>query len=194
VEVVVGRGFLEEELGGLRFRIPAAGFFQVNPGAAAILHGHVMRAAGSPSHVVDLYGGVGVFGLAIAKAGARVVVIEADADSVLCGLEAADRERIPGVRFVNADALAGLQALSGGDRKPEVVIADPPRSGLGRGVATAIAGLRPARVVLIGCDPAAFSRDAGAIAKLGYRLASVQAIDLFPQTDHVEAVGTLERT
>jgi tRNA/tmRNA/rRNA uracil-C5-methylase (TrmA/RlmC/RlmD family) len=94
---------------------------------------------------------------------------------------------------VNADALAGLQALSGGDRKPDVVIADPPRTGLGRGVAAAIAGLNAARVVLVGCDPAAFARDAGALAKLGYRLASVHAIDLFPQTDHVEAVGVLER-
>lgn len=193
VESVAGRGFLEEDLGGVRFRIPAAGFFQVNPAAAAILHARVTQAAGSPSRAVDLYGGVGVFGLALAKAGARAVVIEADSDAVLCGHEAADRERIPGVRFVNADALAGLQALSGGDRKPDVVIADPPRTGLGRGVAAAIAGLNAARIVLVGCDPAAFARDAGAIAKLGYRLASVSAIDLFPQTDHVEAVGVMDR-
>ena len=89
VEVVAGRAFLEEELGGLRFRIPAAGFFQVNPGAADVLHAHVMRAAGNPTHAVDLYGGVGVFGLALARGGARVVVIEADGEAVACGVETA---------------------------------------------------------------------------------------------------------
>ena len=191
VETVSGNAWLEEELGGIRFRVPASGFFQVNPSAAAILHRRVTEAAGSPSRAVDLYGGVGVFGLALARRGARVVVIEADADAVACGIEAAARERIEGARFVHADAVAGLAGVEPG---PDVLVADPPRTGLGKGVAAAIEALRPARVVLVGCDPAAFARDAGELLRRGHRLASVGAIDLFPQTDHVEAVGVLERT
>lgn len=190
VETIAGRPWLEEEIGGIRFRIPAAGFFQVNSGAAAILHRRVLEAAGTPSRAVDLYGGVGLFGLALAKRGASAVIVEADAEAVACGIEAAERCGIPGARFVRADA---VQGLAGVEPEPDVVVADPPRTGLGRGVAAAIASLSPRRIVLVGCDPASFARDTGALARLGYRLSGVSAIDLFPQTDHVEAVGILDR-
>ena len=188
-----GEGTLDESLAGLRYRIPAGTFFQVNPAAAERLARVVLAAVAGARHVVDLYGGVGVFGLAIARAGSHVTVIEADPAAVAAGREAVGANGLSRVRFVRAGALAGLEEMARRGASPDVVVADPPRTGFGAGVAAATARLRPRRVVLVGCDPATFARDAAALRGAGFRLDRVTAVDLFPQTAHVEAVGVLER-
>ena len=73
------------------------------------------------------------------------------------------------------------------------IVLDPPRSGAGRDVVASIAALAPAQVVYVACDPVAFARDVEFFAGHGYTLAALRAFDLFPNTHHVEAVGTLSR-
>ena len=192
---LLGDPWIEETLGGTRFRLPAAAFFQVNPGAAESLVGLVLDATASfaSPQVLDLYGGVGVFALALARRGARGTVVEADREAIECGRRAATEERLGPIEFVASDVASFLRSSHRGASPPLVVIADPPRTGFGRGVAEAIAGLGPSRIVLISCDPPTLGRDLRALADRGYVTRRVVPVDLFPQTAHVEAVAMVDR-
>ncbi|HEX5043036.1 MAG TPA: 23S rRNA (uracil(1939)-C(5))-methyltransferase RlmD [Candidatus Polarisedimenticolaceae bacterium] len=192
VEALAGQSFLREAMGGISFEVPAASFFQVNPGAAETLLREVLSACGPVRDrtALELYGGMGVFGLALARAGARVGVLEADRDAVAAGMRAATEAGLP-ARFVRGDVLRSLRERGG--TPVDLVLADPPRTGLGPGVAAEVAALAPARIVLVSCDPATLARDLGALHARGYAVQRVVPVDLFPQTPHVEAVSTLAR-
>jgi tRNA/tmRNA/rRNA uracil-C5-methylase (TrmA/RlmC/RlmD family) len=84
------------------------------------------------------------------------------------------------------------QVLPSLPRRPDVVVADPPRSGLGRALVEAICARGPRRVVHVACDPAALGRDVGLFAAQGYRLSALRAFDAFPMTHHMECVALLE--
>ena len=181
------RAWFHEEVAGRRWRISARSFFQARPdGAEALVAAvdaslGVDRAAGG--HLVDLYGGVGLFAGALAR-GSRVTLVEqglsslADARVNLADLDA---------RIVRADV------AHWGATKADAVVADPPRAGLGaRGVARVAATHAPV-VALVSCDPAALGRDARHLQEAGYDLRSCQLVDLFPQTSHVEVVSRFVR-
>lgn len=187
-----GPPWLEEEIAGLGFELPAASFFQVNPGAAEILVQVVTELAGpvEGTSLLELYGGIGVFSLSLAQRGARAVVCEADPDAVASGGRAAAENGALPVTFERADALRFLRSFRG---RPELVIADPPRAGLGAGVAQALVRLEAPHVVLVSCDPAILARDARSVTSAGYVPRRVVPVDLFPQTSHVEVVMLLER-
>lgn len=193
VEAVVGRAWLEESILGVSFRLPATAFFQVHAAAAEALARQVVEGAGAPRSVIELYGGVGGIGLALARRGAAVTIVEADAGAVACGAEAADRAGLGGARFVRADVLRFLRAGSK-LAAPDLIVADPPRSGLGPGVARSLGDLGAHRIAMVSCDPATLARDVAALAAAGYTLERVIPFDLFPQTAHVEAVAWLTRS
>ncbi len=193
--VLAGEGWIEETLGGLAFRVPADSFFQVNPAAAEHLVRLVLEAAGeSGGEALDLYAGVGVFALALARSGWRVTAVEANGEAVGGGrLAAAALGLDRAVEFVAAgvgDHLASAPARRG---PPDLVVVDPPRSGLGAEVARRIGALGASRVALVSCDPATLARDARALAGAGYALGCAVPVDLFPQTAHVETVATMQR-
>ena len=200
-ETLRGEPWIEETLAGTPFRLPAATFFQVNTGAAERLVQLVMDAVGAPApnRVLDLYGGVGVFAIALARGGARATVVEADRGAVECGRAAVAAEGIAGVEFVASDVSAYLEergTATGGrllSLAPDLVVADPPRTGLGPGVAAAIAALAPPRIILVSCDPPTLGRDLRRLVDRGYAIRRVVPVDLFPQTASVEAVAELHR-
>jgi 23S rRNA (uracil1939-C5)-methyltransferase len=200
-ETLAGDPWIEEVLAGTLFRLPAATFFQVNTGAAERLAQVVMGAAGAPSpnRVLDLYGGVGVFAIALAREGARATVVEADRGAVECGRAAVAAEGIAGVEFVASDVSAYLEerGTATGSRllslAPDLVVADPPRTGLGPGAADAIAALAPPRIILVSCDAPTLGRDLRRFVDRGYAIRRVVPVDLFPQTASVEAVAELHR-
>jgi 23S rRNA (uracil-5-)-methyltransferase RumA len=201
-ETLAGRPWIEEAVAGVRFRLPAAAFFQVNSGAAGRLVREVIGAAGrsaASSEVLDLYGGAGLFAIALARAGWRATVVEADRDAVDCGRRAVSDLGLGVVSFV-VSGVAGYLRRRGtatGGRllppAPDLVVADPPRTGLGPGVADAISRLRPQRIVLVSCDAPTLARDLRALADRGYALRRVVPVDLFPQTAAIEAVAVLDR-
>ena len=192
VEAVAGRTALRETLGGIAYEVPAGSFFQVNPEAAERLLEEVLRAAGPVAgvRVLEVYGGMGVFGLALARRRAEVTVLEADGEAVAAGTRAAAAAGLH-ARFVRGDALRSLgeEVLD----RPQLVLADPPRSGLGPGVAAQLAALGAGRIVLVSCDPATLARDLWELHGRGYAAEAVVPVDLFPQTPHVETVTTLRR-
>jgi 23S rRNA (uracil1939-C5)-methyltransferase len=192
---ILGPPWIDEEIAGLRFRLPAGTFCQVNPGASDSLAAVVddLAAVTRGGTVLDLYGGVGVFGLLLARRGARVTVVDADPEAVGCGRRAAKEARIP-VRYERSDVGRFVERLDRSPgRAPDVVVADPPRSGLPRSVAEAIGALGASRIVLVSCDPATLARDVRALSARGYRLDRAVPVDMFPQTPHVEAVALLVR-
>ena len=195
-EILIGRPWLEDRLGGVVFRLPAATFFQVNPGAAeavvACVRDFACDSAGT--QVADLYAGVGVYGIGLAALGADVVACEADRDAVACARRAARDASVSSYRAVRSDVAAFLRSPEARSANPSVVVANPPRTGFGRGVAEGIAALRPTRIVIVSCDPATLARDLRALADRGYAPRRIVAFDLFPQTPHVESVTLLERS
>jgi 23S rRNA (uracil1939-C5)-methyltransferase len=192
LETIRGRPWIHDEILGLKFEIPAATFLQVHAVAGEALARSVIEGAGRPAAALELYGGVGAMGLALARQGVPVTIVEADPEAVRCGRAAAERASVRGARFVCGDVRRFLTDRPSGVA-PELVIADPPRTGLGRDVARSVAELRAARIAIVSCDPATLARDLAALVAGGYEVESVVPFDLFPQTAHVEAVAWLRR-
>jgi 23S rRNA (uracil1939-C5)-methyltransferase len=190
--VLMGNPYLVEQVAGRDYRVLAGSFFQVNTAGAEVLVELVqgyLAPKGSET-LVDLYCGVGLFGLALAGRVGRVIGVEAD-------LSAADDFRynvqgLPNVQLLASDAGAALPTIEGPLRDGLVVL-DPPRAGAGTQVIAEIARLEPQRIVYVACDPATLARDARQLVDAGYRLAEVQLVDLFPQTYHIESVALFVR-
>lgn len=183
---------VHEVVAGHRFRVSAEAFFQSGPAAAELLVQVVRDLGGDElagaSHVVDAYGGVGLFAATVVPDGATVTLVEGSA--VACeDAEVNLAGRATGATVVCAPLERWAPDPS---RAPDVVVADPSRQGLGAAAADVLAGLRAPVLVLVGCDPVAFARDAAHLTGAGYRLAQCRTLDLFPHTHHVETVGRFE--
>jgi len=179
--------------GGRRRRLAArnervrtgASFVQVNAGVAAALRSHVLERVRShdPARVVDAYAGMGATALPLATDGRTVVAIELDRDAVDSFRQ---RLRAP------STAIAGrVEDHLPGALPADVVLLNPPRVGVDARVAAALeAAVQPPRAILyVSCDPATLARDVARMPR--YRVASVRAFDMFPQTAHVETVCEL---
>jgi tRNA/tmRNA/rRNA uracil-C5-methylase (TrmA/RlmC/RlmD family) len=183
-----------ERVGEREFRLEALGFWQVHPAAPAALTAAVRRAA-DPALLdpdadnLDLYGGVGLLAAALAGDGdVRVTTVESEPRA--SAHAAANLADLPRARAVAArvDAFLTEEPVL---RPGATVLLDPPRSGAGADVVGAIADARPAQVVYVACDPVALARDLGVFASRGWRPATLEAFDLFPNTHHLEAVARL---
>ena len=196
VERVLGRDWIDERVGELTFRLPALSFLQVSTVMAAELVQLVAECAAptQETEVLDLYGGVGSIGLHLALRGARVTVCEADRTAVGCGRRTARKAELSRASFVTGDVGDFLKSAAPARRGPETIVANPPRDGLGRGVAKAILQRRPKEVILVSCDPPTLARDLGRLVQGGLAPVRVSPLDMFPQTSHIETVVHLRRT
>jgi tRNA/tmRNA/rRNA uracil-C5-methylase (TrmA/RlmC/RlmD family) len=184
--------WVHETVAGRRFRVGADSFFQPGPVAAAALVSAVVSAVGEEAarHVVDAYCGVGLFASVLgARLGVTVTAVESDRSAIAdARVNLADID----ARIVASDV--GRWRLRRRDAAVDVVIADPPRPGLGRIGVDAVVATRAPRVVLVSCDPASLGRDAALLRPAGYHLESVALVDAFPHTFHVETVSRFQRT
>lgn len=178
--------FVYEEAAGRRWRVSARSFFQSSPEAVDLLASQVCdRLGGIPSSatVCDLYAGVGIFSGALAHEG-RTVVVESSRSAIA---DAAHNLADLSLTLVRASVEQWTPVAA------DVVVADPPRSGLGKRGVAVVDATDADRVVLVSCDPAAFARDARLLVDLGFALDDVTVLDLFPQTSHVEVVAGFVR-
>jgi tRNA/tmRNA/rRNA uracil-C5-methylase (TrmA/RlmC/RlmD family) len=180
-----------ERAAGRSWSVAPDGFWQVHPGAADALVAEVSRmlAARPGERVVDLYAGVGLFGLSLQGAsGATLDVTLVEGDARACAL--ARRNATDPVQVVRApvDRWVGRP---GALDLADLVVLDPPRVGAGPTVVGAVAAAGPRAVAYVACDPVALARDLATFAGHGYRLAELVALDLFPTTNHVECVAHL---
>jgi 23S rRNA (uracil1939-C5)-methyltransferase len=188
--VLMGDPQLVEHVAGRDYYISAGSFFQVNTAGAEVLVALVRDylAPTGDETLLDLYCGVGLFGLSLADQVGRVVGVEADASA------AADFWRnAQGLDYVTLLEEKAQGALAHLEEAVDLVVLDPPRSGLGERVAAQIARLGPRHIVYVSCDPATLARDARRLVESGYQLEQVQPVDLFPQTYHVESVALFAR-
>lgn len=187
-----GPAALTVSVGGIPLRVSATSFFQPGPAGAAALVREVRAAAAfvPGDRVLDLYGGVGPFARALAADGAAVTLVEShppaaeDARANLAGL---------GATVLAEPVDRALPRLAATHRTVQVVVLDPPRSGAGPEVTTAVAGLAPRTIVYVACDIAVLARDARTLAEAGYRLERVVPVDQFGHTAQIEAVATFRR-
>jgi 23S rRNA (uracil1939-C5)-methyltransferase len=186
---LVGGAATFEAWGADRVLLGGEAFLQVNRACAPLLLAHVLRMAGVPTsrprggQAVDAYCGVGVYGRALATRGWTVTGIESDPDACT----AARHEAPEGFSVVEGLVEERLPSLL----PAELVIVNPPRTGLQEWVPGILQHHRPGRVIYVSCDPATLARDAARMSP-GYRLVAVRAFDLFPQTAHVETVAVFE--
>ena len=196
---------IRERVAEREFRVDDSGFWQVHEAAAITLTRAVQQAIDPAlfdprAANLDLYGGVGLLAAAVGDAFGRTVritTVESDpratdhaAENLADWLGAvAVTARVE--HWVRSLAQAGAAERS--RLRAATVVLDPPRAGAGRAVLEALASAGVAQLVYVACDPIAFARDVGTLAGLGYRLEGLRAFDLFPNTHHVEAVGTLIR-
>jgi 23S rRNA (uracil1939-C5)-methyltransferase len=187
----LGAEVAREVLGGVELRLSPTAFFQVNTGGTALLYDTVGGALGRGGTLVDLYCGVGAIGLYLAHGFERIVGIEENPDAVVDARANAARNGIA------AEFHAGKveEHLAAWAELADVhVVVDPPRAGLHPKVAKALAAGRWASLVYVACNPASLGRDAVVLRAGGWRLAELWAVDLFPQTGHVELVARFAPT
>ncbi|HEX8768219.1 MAG TPA: RsmD family RNA methyltransferase, partial [Jatrophihabitans sp.] len=198
-EQLSGPPALHYLVAGRRFTVHPAGFWQTHPAAAEVFTETVLRAAVPRQgvRVLDLYAGSGLFTAALASAvtgTGRVLGLEADPTAVAdAGANLADQPWA-GVRraTVTAQAVEAAAAeLSTDAGRLDIVVLDPPRSGAGREVLTAILAAQPRVVVYVACDPSALARDVRIAMDAGWRLDELSAFDAFPMTHHVECIAVL---
>lgn len=197
-----GRDWLEDELCGLRFRISAGAFYQVNHDACQLLYGIAKERAGltGGETLLDLYCGIGTIGLSMADRAGEVIGIEIVEEAVKCAAENAKRNGVENAHFYCGDAsdarllLATAEEAHGAlDPANTVVILDPPRKGSTPELITYLSDRGFDRVVYVSCNPDTLARDCVVFENLGYQIGAVTPVDMFPRTGHVESVVCLTR-
>jgi len=184
---VIYPGEFRYRSGTAAFRVSGGSFFQVNRFLVEELATLVTRGSGGEL-ALDLYAGVGLFTVGLAERFRHIVGVESAQSS------AADLKHNcpPNVKTVHAPVDAYF-AGKGARSRPQLVVADPPRAGLGERVAQALVKLDSPRIRYVSCDPATLARDLSLLRTGGYRVEQVHLIDLFPQTYHIESVVELVR-
>jgi len=193
--VLWGQDWLEEELCQLSFRLSIPSFFQINRTQTQRLYHTALDLAAltGAETVLDLYCGIGTISLALAKRAGQVVGAELVPQAIEDAKENARRKSIQNARFICGDAGAVVRRLAEDGIRHQVITVDPPRKGLAPEVPAILAGMAPERIVYVSCDPATLARDIARFSLLGYQPATIQGIDLFPRTQHVETVCLLTR-
>lgn len=181
-------GYIECAAAGENFRVGYRSFFQVNRYLLDRLVETALEGAEGES-ALDLYAGVGLFSLAMARRFRRVAAVEASAASHRDLEFNAQRAGLA----IDARHSGVEQFLSVLEQAPDFVLADPPRAGLGSRVTRELLRLKPRILMIVSCDPATLARDLATLTGGGYRIEAMTLADLFPQTWHLETVTRLAR-
>lgn len=189
---VAGVDAIEEELLGWRHRIGPRSFFQINPVAASELVRLATDMAGKGLSCVEAFAGVGALTLPLTERFDRVAALESSPEATNALREAGRLKARDGLDVTCGRAEEALPALLSAHR-PEVVVLDPPRRGLGEALARSVCESTAERVVLLSCQPKTLARDLPAFLEAGWRLERLAPVDQFPRTAHVETVALLLR-
>ncbi|WP_082050641.1 23S rRNA (uracil(1939)-C(5))-methyltransferase RlmD [Risungbinella massiliensis] len=190
-----GEREIVEKLGHLEYGLSARAFFQLNPEQTIRLYELVEEAAAltGTERVVDAYCGVGTIGLWLANRAKEVIGMDTIVEAIEDAKRNAERNGITNVRYEAGAAEELLPQWIKEGLRPDVVIADPPRVGLGEPFLRALIENPVKRLVYVSCNPSTLAKDADQLLQAGYQLTKVTPVDMFPQTSHVESIATFVR-
>lgn len=193
--VLYGKGYIEDVLCGLRFRISSRSFYQINSAQTEKLYAKAMELAELTGNetVLDAYCGIGTIGLIASKHAGKVIGVELNQDAVRDAVQNAKKNGITNAQFFCNDAGRFMSHMAARGESADVVFMDPPRSGSTEEFIDAVALMQPKRVVYISCGPDTLARDLKIFAKHGYRAKEAWPVDLFGWTGHVETVCLLSK-
>ena len=194
-KVLYGKGFIVDELCGLKFKISPKSFYQINHYQCEILYHKALNLLNLKGNeiVIDAYCGIGTIGMIASSKVKEVIGVEVNKDAVKDAINNAKMNKISNIKFVNDDATAFMIKLAKQKQKVDCIIMDPPRSGSTKEFMDAIKILSPQKVVYISCDPSTQVRDIKYLAKLGYRSNIMYPVDMFPHTINVETIVSIQR-
>lgn len=196
--VCYGKGFIEDELLGLTFRISPNSFYQVNPHQTSKLYKKAIEYAGdiSSKTVIDTYCGTGTIGMCMAEKAKKVIGIELNPSAVRDAISNAKANNIKNIEFIKADATKWMQEYQGKIKEngdDYVLVMDPPRSGSTEEFITAASNAGIKHIVYVSCSPETLSRDLKSFIKKKYSVVEITPVDMFPWTEHVETVCLLSK-
>ncbi len=191
--VLYGKGYIEDRLCGCSFRISPSSFYQINPEQAQLLYEKAVELAAltGRERLIDAYCGTGTIGIVAAGKAGEVIGIELNQDAVRDAVANAKRNAVKNIRFYQADAGEFMVGMAQSGEPADVVILDPPRSGVPEAFIRAVSSLSPERVVYISCNPETLARDLRIFGECGYQAKEAWPYDMFPFTGHVETVVML---
>ncbi|MFN8202307.1 MAG: 23S rRNA (uracil(1939)-C(5))-methyltransferase RlmD [Solirubrobacteraceae bacterium] len=194
-DLLAGDVTMAEELCGLRFAISPQAFFQTNTEMAERLYGVAGEYAALTGfeRVYDLFCGIGTIGLSLAPRAGEVWGVEIVEPAVADAIASARANQVTNASFFAGDVRTSMRELVERAGRPDVVVVDPPRSGLSQKIVRRIVEAGPKRVVYVSCNPTTLAPNAAQLAEAGYALRRVRPVDMFPQTPHIECVALLER-
>lgn len=191
--VLCGKGYIEDELCGRRFRISPNSFYQINAEQTERLYQKAIEFAGltGKERVIDAYCGIGTIGSCAAANAAEVLGVELNGDAVKDAIINAKLNQIKNIRFWNEDAGKYMMRMAAEKQKADVVFMDPPRSGSTPEFIESVNTLKPQKVVYVSCDPTTLARDLELFTSKGWKVKKIQPVDMFPYTKHIETVVCL---
>lgn len=193
-KVLYGKGYIVDELMGMRFRISAKSFYQVNPIQTKHLYQGALDMAGltGKERVLDAYCGTGTIGMIASRDAKEVTGVELNRDAVRDAITNAKTNQVKNICFVCQDATEYICKAAEKKENFDVVLMDPPRAGSTKEFIDSVIALAPERVVYVSCNPQTLARDLKWFRR-GYKVEKMRPYDMFPLTDHCEVVCSLVR-
>ncbi|MDN6639664.1 MAG: 23S rRNA (uracil(1939)-C(5))-methyltransferase RlmD [Tetragenococcus sp.] len=195
-KILLGRSFIYDQLLGKKFRISPKSFYQVNTQQTEVLYQKAFDLADlkATDTVIDAYSGIGTIGLSLADQVAHVYGMETIKQAVVDAQENAKLNDIENAKYVTGKAETVMPQWQKEGIQPNVIFVDPPRKGLEQSFIETACEMNPEKIVYISCNPATMARDLNVFADSGYFTDSIQPVDLFPQTHHIETVMVLQKS
>ncbi|WYA09514.1 23S rRNA (uracil(1939)-C(5))-methyltransferase RlmD [Fusobacterium nucleatum] len=193
--LIYGEKSIKENINGIKFHISPTSFFQINVKQARRLYDIATSFFDDidNKYIVDAYSGTGTIGMIMAKKAKKVYAIEIVKSASEDGEKTAKENGIENIEFINGAVEKELVKLINNNKKIDTIMFDPPRKGLEASIIDKVAELNLKEVVYISCNPSTFARDVKLFAEKGYVLKKLQAVDMFPQTSHIETVALLSK-
>lgn len=190
--ILYGRDYINESILGLDFKISTFSFFQTNSLGAEVLYEKARSYVGETNDKVifDLYSGTGTIAQMLAPVAKKVVGVEIIEEAVEAAKENAKLNNLNNCEFIAGDVLKVIDEI---DEKPDLIVLDPPRDGINPKALNKIIDFGVDRMVYISCKPTSLARDLVVLQERGYKVEKVCAVDMFPQTVHVETVVLLSQ-
>lgn len=193
-ELIFGDKFLQEEIFGIKFNISPNSFFQINPAQTKKLYELALSYFKTldDKNIIDAYSGTGTLAMIMSKKAKKIFAIEYAESASNDGIKTAQENNIKNIKFINGKVEEKIFEIVKKE-KIDGIIFDPPRKGLDKIIIDVVAKSLIKEIVYISCNPSTLARDIKLFIENGYQLEKIEAVDMFPQTAHIETVVLLSK-